>query len=180
VGVFALPDLCSVIKKQDMKKLISAAVLILVLISCNQIESKKTKKNKIKSTEIMDKQSKEQIEALLEVYKKSLNTSDVALAVSLYTKEGVFMPTQAPSAIGSDQIKASYEFIFSQIQLSVEFYLDEIIIDNNMAFATTSSKGTTLIHANGQTVPEENRELFVFEKINGDWKIARYMFNKTK
>jgi hypothetical protein len=30
------------------------------------------------------------------------------------------------------------------------------------------------------TVPEENRELFVFEKIDGVWKIARYMFNKTK
>ena len=76
--------------------------------------------------------------------------------------------------------QASYEFIFSQIQLNVDFNIDEIMIDNNMAFATTSSKGTTLIHANGQTVPEENRELFVFEKIDGDWKIARYMFNKAK
>jgi hypothetical protein len=42
------------------------------------------------------------------------------------------------------------------------------------------TKGTTLIHANGQTVPEENRELFVLQKINGQWKIARYMFNKMK
>jgi hypothetical protein len=49
-----------------------------------------------------------------------------------------------------------------------------------MAFAVTSSKGTTLIHATGATVPEENRELFVFEKDNGAWRIARYMFNKTK
>jgi hypothetical protein len=45
-------------------------------------------------------------------------------------------------------------------------------------FATTTSAGTTLIHANGMTVLEENRELLVFERENNDWKIARYMFNK--
>ena len=37
-----------------------------------------------------------------------------------------------------------------------------------------------IIKASGQTVPDENRELFVFEKVDGNWKIARYMYNKTK
>lgn len=128
----------------------------------------------------MEKQDKLQIERLLTEYKNSLNTSDAALAQSLYAKDGVFMPTGAPSAIGSENIRKAYEFVFSQIQLNIEFYIDEIVVAGDFAFATTSSKGTTLIHANGQTVPEENRELFVFEKIEGAWKIARYMFNKTK
>lgn len=128
----------------------------------------------------MEKQDKLQIESLLTEYKNSLNSSDAAQVQSLYSKDGVFMPTGAPSAIGSESILKSYEFIFSQIQLNIEFYIDEIVVDGDFAFATTSSKGTTLIHANGQTVPEENRELFVFEKIEGAWKIARYMFNKTK
>lgn len=134
----------------------------------------------IKEMEIMERQNKLEIEGLLAQYKTSLNTSSAALAQSLYAKDGVFMPTGAPSAIGSAEILKSYEFIFSQIQLNIEFYIDEIVVDGNFAFATTSSKGTTLIHANGETVPEENRELFVFEKIDGSWKIARYMFNKTK
>ncbi len=90
------------------------------------------------------------------------------------------MPSGAPSAIGSEDILKSYKFVFSQIQLNIEFYIDEIVVNGDFAFATTSSKGTTLIRANGQTVPEENRELFVFEKVDGVWKIARYMFNKTK
>ena len=29
------------------------------------------------------------------------------------------------------------------------------------------------------SAPEEYRELFVFEKQGGEWKIARYIFNKT-
>ena len=128
----------------------------------------------------MDKQNKQDIERLLNEYKNSLNTSDAATAQRLYAKDGVFMPTGAPSAIGSENILQSYQFIFSQIQLNIEFYIDEIVVQGDFAFATTNSKGMTLIRANGQTVPEENRELFIFEKIDGAWKIARYMFNKTK
>ena len=63
---------------------------------------------------------------------------------------------------------------------ALKFSIEEIQVEGNMAFAVTSSKGTTLIHATGDKVPEANRELFVFEKIDGTWKIARYMFNKTE
>lgn len=128
----------------------------------------------------MAKEEKQKIEELLAQYEKSLNTSDAKLAQSLYTKDGVFMPTEAPSGIGSDGILKSYEFVFSQIQLNIEFFIEEIDVEGNMAFAVTSSKGTVKIHANGAEVPEANRELFVFEKVNGEWKIARYMFNKTE
>jgi len=128
--------------------------------------------------EIMEKQDKKEIEKLLKAYKEVLNTSDANGAISLYTKDGVFMPSNAPSAIGSENIRGAYEFVFSQIQLNIEFYIEEIVVDHNFAYALTTSKGTTLIRATNETVPEENRELFVFEKENGDWKIARYMFNK--
>lgn len=113
-------------------------------------------------------------------YKGTLNSSNAEKATSLYAADGIFMPTGAPSAIGKEQIKKAYDFVFSQIQLNIEFYIEEIMVENDFAFAVTSSKGTTLIHATGATVPEENRELFIFEKENDDWKIARYMFNKTK
>ncbi len=128
----------------------------------------------------MQKQDKEAIETLLQTYKESLNTSDAQLAQSLYTKDGIFMPTEAPSAIGAENILKSYAFIFSRIQLNIEFFIDEIVVEGDFAFAVTSSKGTTLIRAAGDTIPEANRELFVFEKVNGEWKIARYMFNKTE
>ena len=113
-------------------------------------------------------------------YQEALNTSNADKAVSLYTKDGIFMPSGAPSAIGTENIKGSYEFVFSNIQLNIEFSIEEIVLENNVAFAITTSKGSTLIHSTGETVPEENRELFVFKKENGEWKIARYMFNKTK
>jgi uncharacterized protein (TIGR02246 family) len=163
-----------------MKGILIPAMVLIVMASCTQSEKQEAKENTIQNTEIMEKKDKQQIEELLNVYKKSLNTSDAKLAQSLYTKDGIFMPTEAPSGIGSENILKSYEFVFSQIQLNIEFFIEEIDVEGNMAFAVTSSKGTVKIHANGVEAPEANRELFVFEKVDGEWKIARYMFNKTE
>ncbi len=128
----------------------------------------------------MEKKAKQEIEAVLMAYKEALNASDAEKATSLYTKDGIFMPLGAQSAIGLEKIKGAYEFVFSNIQLDIEFYIEEITVENKFAFAVTSSKGSTLINATKETIPEENRELFIFENENGVWKIARYMFNKTK
>lgn len=157
-----------------MKSSLTVVAAVLLIASCGLNQNQSQNKG------VMEKLEKESIENLLGEYKKSLNTSDAKLAQSLYAKDGIFMPSGAPSAIGSEHILKSYEFIFSQIQLNIEFFIDEISIEGDFAFATTSSKGTTLIRATSETVPEENRELFVFEKTDGIWKIARYMFNKTK
>lgn len=161
-----------------MKYLIIISMMLVILTSCNN-KNKNIDQHQAKEIESMEKKDKQQIEQLLSEYKKSLNTSDAKLSASLYTKDGIFMPTEAPSAVGTNNILKSYEYIFSQIQLNIEFFIEEIVVEGNLAFATTSSKGTTLIHSTGKTVPEENRELFVFEKIENMWKIARYMFNKT-
>ncbi len=120
-----------------------------------------------------------QIVALLDRYETALNASDVDAVVELYTPDGVFMPSSAPTAEGADQIRASYEFVFSTIQLAIRFSIDEIEVRGDLAFARTGSNGTVRILADGSSAPEENRELFVFERHRGEWKIARYMFNKT-
>ncbi|MCP9770366.1 nuclear transport factor 2 family protein [Lacihabitans sp. LS3-19] len=163
-----------------MKKILIPIVAIFLMTSCGEKSNQESNKSLTKKTEIMKKEEKQKIEELLSAYKKSLNTSDAKLAQSLYTKDGVFMPTEAPSGIGAEGILKSYEFVFSQIQLNIEFFIEEIEVEGNMAFAVTSSKGTVKIRENGVEAPEANRELFVFEKVDGEWKIARYMFNKTE
>lgn len=136
--------------------------------------------NNLKQVKMNTTAEKIAIENLLFSYRDALNTSDVSKVLLLYTQDGVFMPTNAATAKGQEQLKASYEFVFKTIQLNIEFFIEEIDVHGEFAYAVTNSKGTTLIHANGQTIPEENRELFVLAKENGKWKIARYMFNKTK
>ncbi len=154
-----------------------AALLLLAAACQNKSENQP---NILNQNTMEQKTEKTAIDKLLFSYRDALNTSDVNKVLPLYTNDGVFMPSNAPSAIGQEQVKSAYEFVFSQIQLNIEFYVDEIVVNGDYAFARTTSKGTTLIHANKQTIAEENRELFVLQKVNGQWKIARYMFNKMK
>lgn len=125
----------------------------------------------------MDRQK---IEKLLGQYETALNQSDANAVVPLYTADGVFMPTEAPTAQGSVQLLASYKHIFNLIQLNIKFEIQELVVSGDMAYAVTMSRGQVTIHGPKITQPEENRELFVFRKESGDWKMARYMFNKSK
>ena len=120
------------------------------------------------------------IKELLFAYRDALNASSTDQVIPLYTTDGVFMPTGFPTAVGSDQVRQAYDGVFSMIKLNIEFFIDEVQVDGDHAFARTTSRGTTLIHATGATMPEENRELFVLQRTDGTWKISRYMFNKMK
>lgn len=164
----------------EMKATKIVLLTLSLMAACTKTQNEEVINNTNQKTEIMQKEEKQKIENLLSLYQKSLNTSDAKLAQSLYTKDGVFMPTEAPSGIGLEGILKSYEYVFSQIQLKINFFIEEIEVEGNMAYAVTSSKGTVKIHANGAELPESNRELFVFEKVDGEWKIARYMFNKIE
>ena len=159
-----------------MKKLLITIMALLPFIT--MAKSNLSENAKVLKTEIMNEKEQSEIKKVLFSYRDALNESNAEKVLSLYTENGVFMPSSAPTAIGQEQLKGTYEFVFSNIQLSIEFYIDEIEIVGEYAFARTTSKGTTLIRASGETVPEENRELFVLRKENGSWKIDRYMFNK--
>ncbi len=123
---------------------------------------------------------KAEIESVLRGYERVLNASDVGGVVKLYTDDGVFMAQHNPSAVGIQQVEAAYAAVFQAIDLNVEFDIVEIeVIADDWAFARTISAGTTTINATGDKVAEGNQELFVLQKINGDWKIARYGFSTT-
>ena len=161
-----------------MKKILIIATMLLPVVGCKNGTNNHS--NKIYQTTMEQTTEKMAIEKVLRVYENGLNTSDVNKVLQVYAQDGVFMPTSLPTAKGTEQLRESYKNVFNAIQLNVKFTIDEIVVSNDVSFAQTSSKGTTLIHANGQTVAEENREFFFLKKENGEWKISRYMFNKAK
>ena len=121
---------------------------------------------------------KREIETTLKRYETALNASDTEAVVALYAEDGVFMPTAAPTAAGSQQLRAAYDHVFGIIKLDIAFTIDEISVHGDVAIARTISKGKVTVLAKGLTAPEENRELFVLKRVGGRWKISRYMFNK--
>jgi uncharacterized protein (TIGR02246 family) len=113
-------------------------------------------------------------------YQDALNQSDTEAVMKLYASDGVFMPQHFPSSVGAEAVRAAYRGVFEAITLRVEFTIAEVLqLAPEWAMARTNSAGTTILHATGAGGPEANQELFVFRKIEGEWKIARYCFSTT-
>jgi uncharacterized protein (TIGR02246 family) len=117
---------------------------------------------------------------VLAKYQDALNKSDTDAVMKLYAFDGVFMPQNSPSSVGTDEVRKAYYAVFQTIKLTVKFNVAEVVeIAPNWVFARTTSAGTVKVHATGAGGPEANQELFLFQKIDGAWKIARYCFSTT-
>ena len=117
---------------------------------------------------------------VLALYEDALNQSNTDAVMRLYASDGVFMPQNSPSSVGTAQIRRAYDAVFRTIQLTVKFNVAEVVeMAPHWIFARTSSAGTVKVHATGASGPEANQELFLFQKIDGAWKIARYCFSTT-
>jgi uncharacterized protein (TIGR02246 family) len=116
---------------------------------------------------------------VLAKYQDALNQSDTDAVMKLYAPDGVFMAQHSPSSVGAEEVRGAYA-VFKAIKLTVKFNIAEIVeMAPNWAFARTNSAGTVKVHATGAGGPEANQELFLFQKIGGAWKIARYCFSTT-
>jgi uncharacterized protein (TIGR02246 family) len=120
------------------------------------------------------------VAAVLGNYQDALNKSDTDAVMKLYASDGVFMPQNSPSSVGTDEVRRAYDAVFQTIKLTVKFTVAEVVeIAPNWVFARTNSAGTVKVYATGAGGPEANQELFLFQKIDGAWKIARYCFSTT-
>ena len=119
------------------------------------------------------------IQQLLDAYGTALNGSDAATITPLFAQDGVFGAPGNPTATGQTQIRGAFDGLFGAVSLKLQFTPAQIVVaDANNAFATSTSSGTLTVKANGQSAPNAYRELWVFVKENGQWKIARYLFNQ--
>jgi uncharacterized protein (TIGR02246 family) len=120
------------------------------------------------------------VAAVLAKYQDALNQSDIDAVMKLYAFDGVFMPQHSPSSVGADAVRKAYGAVFKTIKLTVTFNVVEVVeMAPDWVLARTNSAGTVKVYATGGGGPEANQELFVFQKIDGEWKIARYCFSTT-
>jgi uncharacterized protein (TIGR02246 family) len=120
------------------------------------------------------------VAGVLARYQDALNRSDTTAVMTMYAQDGVFMPQNSPSSVGADAVRAAYDAVFAAITLKVTFQVAEVRqLAPDWVLARTNSAGTVTVHATGGTASEANQELFLFQKLDGAWKIARYCFSTT-
>lgn len=86
-----------------------------------------------------------------------------------------------PIVSGKDNIEKWYTECFKLIHLNVTFEIKEVVVTSDeYAFATTTSAGKQEDQKTGKSTQEGNHELFVIQKVDGKWLLARYCFSTSK
>ena len=120
------------------------------------------------------------VAAVLATYQDALNASSTEAVLKLYAPDGIFMPQNSPSSIGADAVRTAYDAVFTAITLAVTFTVAEVKqLAPEWVMARTNSAGHVTIHATGESSAEANQELFLFQRLDDSWKIARYCFSTT-
>ncbi len=121
-----------------------------------------------------------EIVGVLKSYERSLNASDLAGVVQLYTDDAVLLAPGARSAVGIDAVREAYTGIFQAIDIDLTFQVAEVsVVSPDWAFLRSTSNGVVTILATGAQTPSSNQELFVLHKSQGRWKLARYSFSSV-
>lgn len=120
------------------------------------------------------------VEKLITTYFDALNAGNAEKVTTLFTKAGVLLAQGAPTATGSEQVNGTFKYVFDNFSYALKVSVGEIVIQGKYAIVSSTSTGSFVIKAKKETVPADYRETFILQKENGDWKIARYMYNEPK
>ena len=124
----------------------------------------------------------EKVEArrVVEQYFAALNAGGLETILSLYHADSVFLPKNAPAARGIAEITRAYRTLFERAKLDTEHIYHHVAVYGKVAIIESQGHGTITLRTSNKILPSNNKELFVLRKIEGTWKIDRYMFNDSE
>lgn len=102
--------------------------------------------------------------------------------MDIFDAEGVLLQPDCPPSVGISNLKKSYEALFALVDHDVTFDIQEIEVvpNTDWAFGRTICTGKCTFRDTGVVQPDAVQTLFVFKRVEGMWKIARYSFSPTK
>jgi uncharacterized protein (TIGR02246 family) len=119
-------------------------------------------------------------EHVIEEYFAALNASDADRIASLFTDDAAVMPDSFPTAIGHEQILATYAGAFAATGFRRTVRIEQVAVSHETATVMTNSTGTTTLLHHGTEIPQTLRELFVLRDQPDGWGITHYMFNSPE
>ena len=167
----------------NRSRLLAALAVVSLSIGCASTQTREgaaaTRTNNAlgKNQESGEKTMNEQIQALMQTYQRSLNEGNVDLVRSVYADDAVFIGQPFPTATGKANIAALYADFLSKLDFNVKFEILEVELGDNLGFVRTQSVGTIVPKGQTPKGTERNREVFVVKRIDGVWRIYRYIFN---
>jgi len=90
----------------------------------------------------------------------------------------VAMPPNRPSKIGDADRQWIRDFL-AAYTVEVQYKSDEIVIAGDWAFDRGTATETMTPKAGGPAATESTKYLWVYQRLNGEWKLARLIWNSN-
>jgi ketosteroid isomerase-like protein len=90
----------------------------------------------------------------------------------------VAMPPNRPSKIGDADRQWIRDFL-AAYTVEVQYKSDEIVIAGDWAFDRGTATETMTPKAGGPAATESAKYLWVYQRLNGEWKLARLIWNSN-
>jgi len=123
-------------------------------------------------------QERPTVQAAVAAYFSALDKSDVDDAIGVYTPDAVMTLQGLETARGTAQLRTAYADAFKALRFAGTHTYDEVRIYGDEAFVRTTSGSQTTVLATGEVMQERYREFFILKKVDGRWRIDRYMNNR--
>lgn len=118
----------------------------------------------------------QELRKAVENFATVLNAGESDLLSGLFTEEGKFMP-QGLKTLNTAQLQASSKHFLSNNAFHIAFQIEDISLEDSSASIIATAKTSEKSYASDSPVEKISRDFFVFKKVDGAWKIHRYIFN---
>ena len=123
-------------------------------------------------------QERASVQATVAAYSSALDKADLDGTIATYTSDAVLTLQGLETAKGTAQVRKAYADAFKALRFASTHTYDEVRVYGDEAFVRTTSGSQTTVLATGQVMQERYREFFILKKVDGQWRIDRYMNNR--
>lgn len=119
------------------------------------------------------------LEQVVFSYFTAFGAGDLEAILDHYADDAVLLAPGAPAVAGKDALRAAYELTRQHVRIEPggTSQAHDVVELGDFAWVRTESRAVALDPGTGHREAGHFREVFVLRRLDGDWKIWRYMFN---
>ena len=119
----------------------------------------------------------EEVKAAILAYEEAYEAGDVERLMTLYADDVVSIPPGYPMVQGKEAVEAGYRDFFAAYTLERDFNILDLEVHGNTASRLMEWTNVWTPREDGETITEVGHCVFDYEKIDGEWKVTREIWN---
>jgi ketosteroid isomerase-like protein len=119
----------------------------------------------------------EEVKTAISAYEVAYESGDVEQIMNYYADDIISAPPGYPLAQGKEAVEAGYREMFEAYTLDRDYEILEMDVDADSASRLMAWTNVWTPLADGETITEVGHCVIDYEKIDGEWKMVREIWN---